>query len=76
MSRNALPRLKNPQRIDYCLSHHPFQLSYVAWHEEAERREKRGMVQRKCPTCERWFWRDEYGPGWAEGESVIPRGEG
>jgi hypothetical protein len=34
-------------------------LSYIAWHNEAERRSKTGLRQRFCRTCERWRWPDE-----------------
>ena len=60
-------RARHMAVIDSCLIHRRLRLPYLAWHEEAERRAKRGMKQRQCPTCKLWMWSDEYGPGWAAG---------
>lgn len=35
-------------------------LPYLAFHEDADRRHKRGEKQRKCPVCLKWFWESEY----------------
>lgn len=35
-----------------------FHLPYLAYHEDAEKRHKRGQKQRLCSTCERWRWPD------------------
>jgi hypothetical protein len=37
---------------------------YLEWHSEADRRNKRGEVQRYCLGCERWRWDDE--PCWRQ----------
>ena len=36
--------------------HREDNLSYLAWHEDAERRAKRGQKQRLCTECGRWIW--------------------
>lgn len=42
-----------------CKSHKPSKLGYLEKHNEAERRMKKGMKQKQCPTCKYWFWKDE-----------------
>jgi hypothetical protein len=61
---------------EFCPHHHPIlhSLSYREWHEEAERRSKRGMKQRQCPDCKHWMWRDEFGAGWNQA-AVESEGE-
>ena len=41
-------------------------LSYLAWHEDAEARQKRGQKQRKCPRCGLYEWLKEYATGSSE----------
>ncbi len=31
-------------------------LGYMAWHDDAERRTKRGEKSKQCPTCKLWYW--------------------
>lgn len=59
-------RIATVIRTRGCIDHRPLTLGYAAWHEEAERRGKRGMKQRLCPDCTLWYWRDEWGlhSGW------------
>lgn len=45
--------------IKLCPTHNQLNLSYLKWHEEAERRMKKGMKQKQCPICKRWLWKDE-----------------
>jgi hypothetical protein len=42
-----------------CPSHKPLYLRYLEWHEEAEKRHRKGMKQKQCPECKRWLWKDE-----------------
>lgn len=46
---------------DRCQWHRPKTLGYVAAHEDAERRMKRGEKQTQCPVCKRWLWKHEMG---------------
>jgi hypothetical protein len=34
-------------------------LSYLAFHADAERRTKAGQVQKQCPVCKLWRWPDQ-----------------
>lgn len=43
-------------------------VGYLEWHEEAERRAKRGEHQLKCQDCGRWYW-----PLWPA-EAALHRG--
>lgn len=45
-----------------CPQHKPISehMGYLKWHDEAERREKKGMKQKQCHVCKRWFWKDEF----------------
>jgi hypothetical protein len=45
-----------------CESHKPIllKLSYVAAHNEAERRMAKGQKQKQCPVCHLWFFKDEF----------------
>ena len=73
--RSAPHVTEEPRPAAPCRDHRPLDLGYIAWHREAERRGRRGMKQRRCPDCLRWFWHDEWGShgGWdaAERESVA-----
>ncbi len=44
-----------------CSWHRPHNLGYIAWHEDADARGKRGERQRRCPLCALYFWPDEFG---------------
>lgn len=59
----------------YCDWHRPLELGYVAWHDEADRRGKRGLIQKQCPDCRRFLWQDEWGvpPEGAPAFRSIPR---
>lgn len=46
-----------------CLWHKPNRLPYVAWHEWAEAKAGRGHQQRRCPDCQRFFFKCEWGSG-------------
>jgi len=45
--------------IPICPTHNRLDLPYNAWHEEADRRSKKGMKQKQCPVCKLWLWKDE-----------------
>lgn len=34
-------------------------LPYSTWHDDAERRMKRGQKSKYCSVCERWRWKDK-----------------
>ncbi len=48
-----------------CDSHQPKNMimGYIQYSEWMDK--QRGQ-QRQCPTCEHWFFRGEYGPGWTK----------
>ncbi len=35
-------------------------LGYLNWHYDAERRQKKGEEQKKCPVCKLWIWESHY----------------
>ena len=40
--------------------HNPTErLSYMAWHADADRRDKAGQKQVMCPDCAIWQWPDQ-----------------
>lgn len=39
----------------------PIRIGYMDFHEDAEKRDQKGQVQRECPECGRWRWPDELG---------------
>ncbi len=54
------PSVKNDNAIEVdCPVEDRFALSYVAFHEDAERRSKRGQKQTPCSVCDRWVWPDQ-----------------
>lgn len=58
-----------------CHSHRPLALGYLERHALAARRNAAGELQRACPYCLRWLWRDEWGDdpdGW---ERAVEDGE-
>ncbi len=44
-----------------CPSHEARALGYLAWHDDATQRHRRGERQRRCPKCLLWFWPHEFG---------------
>ncbi len=47
-----------------CKHHAPEKVINIdAWDYWAER-EKKGLQQRQCPTCLRWYFHGEFGKGW------------
>lgn len=43
-----------------CKEHRPKQLGYLQWIDYAECQVKKGIVQRECPKCGRWYFPEEY----------------
>lgn len=43
-----------------CSKHKPKQLGYLKWHDWAEQKIKRGAMQKQCPKCGRWYFREEF----------------
>jgi hypothetical protein len=31
-------------------------LGYLQWHSKAAESQRKGMKQRRCAGCQRWFW--------------------
>lgn len=46
-------------KVAICESHKPMKKTYLGWFMEVEKRYKAGMKQSQCPTCKRWFFKDE-----------------
>ena len=46
-----------------CLHHKPTTVPYHSEHQKAAK----GLEQRQCPVCLRWFFRGEFGKGWGKG---------
>jgi len=46
-----------------CLHHKPTTVPYHSEHPKAAK----GLEQRQCPVCLRWFFRGEFGKGWGKG---------
>lgn len=55
---------------DFCPTHDPMnkRLGYVA---HAEWMAKQRGKPRRCPTCHRWLFRCEYGPGWDKAKETT-----
>ena len=43
-----------------CSRHNPKQLTYLQWHDWADKKTKRGAKQKQCPKCGRWYFREEF----------------
>jgi hypothetical protein len=54
--------MKNPEEINHnpC-NHNLVNLSYVAWHEWANKKTRRGDKQKQCPKCNLWLFKEERG---------------
>lgn len=52
-----------------CQHHRPLSrdMDYCAHSELLERRMLKGIQQRQCPECMRWYYSDEFGRGWSKG---------
>ena len=44
-----------------CLWHNRSNLGYLAFHQDAERRDKAGERQSQCADCGLWLWPHEMG---------------
>lgn len=40
--------------------HRVVDLSYMAFHSDAEQRKARGEKQGRCPLCLKWVWRSHF----------------
>lgn len=58
----ASPMLPAVSRQPPCERHKNFcqNMNMLDWFAEMERREKKGMKQKQCPRCKRWYFKDEY----------------
>ena len=46
---------------DMCPSHKPkHENDYIGWHLWAEKQSAKGIEQKKCEKCERWFFPSEF----------------
>lgn len=52
-------RAEADRLVDACPVEPRFHLSYIAFFEDAERREKKGEAQHYCGNCRRWRWPDQ-----------------
>jgi hypothetical protein len=58
-SAEEVRELASTHRLfDPCPASDRFHLSYIAFFEDAERREAAGEAQHFCGNCERWRWPD------------------
>lgn len=46
-------------KVKICESHKPMEKTYLGWFMEVEKRYRAGKKQSQCPTCKRWFFKDE-----------------
>lgn len=42
-----------------CKKHKPKQLSYLAWHDWADKMTRQGKEQTQCSKCGRWYFKSE-----------------
>jgi len=42
-----------------CKKHKPKRLTYLAWHDWAEKMERNGKEQTQCNKCARWYFKSE-----------------
>ena len=42
-----------------CKKHKPKQLSYLAWHDWADKMTRQGKKQTQCTKCGRWYFKSE-----------------
>ena len=61
-SIEAIPMLPAVSRKPPCKRHNNFckNMLMLQYFDELERRENKGMKQKQCPKCKRWYFKDEY----------------
>lgn len=55
-----LRRMKNKKYTEPCETHNPKELPYLKWFEWAENKYRKGEMQKQCPKCKRWYFKEEY----------------
>ena len=55
-------QFKGKSKTEMCKRHKPMNgiLGYIAWHDWAEKKFKRGAKQTQCPKCGHWLFKCEY----------------
>ena len=64
-SEQSLLPIIHVSKRPICSHHKPKskELSYVAWHEWADKKMRHGACQRQCKDCGRWFFKEEMNEG-------------
>jgi hypothetical protein len=43
-----------------CSRHKPKLLGHLQWFDWVDKKKKRGAMQKQCPKCGRWYFREEF----------------